>query len=266
MTLAADDPAVYRRIARSFEQQIRAGTLPPGSPIPSERALASEYGISRMTARRAIDVLAQRGLVERRGRAGTFVARPKLIWDFTSVAGLHEQLSRQGVVPSSDVLRAETVPAGELDPDVGRMLELEPDQPVHVVCRRRLGDGEPLALEESYFPARRFPDLLQQDLGASIYGILATCYSVHPVRAHQEIEPTLLPASAAAALGTGPDIPVLRVTRTAWDAFGQPIEFARDIYRGDRLRFVAETGAPTSGSNEAMTRLTHRIHERGPTG
>ena len=105
-------------------------------------------------------------------------------------------------MPSSDVLRAETVPAGELDPDVGRMLELEPDQPVHVVCRRRLGDGEPLALEESYFPARRFPDLLQQDLGASIYGILATCYSVHPVRAHQEIEPTLLPASAAAALGS----------------------------------------------------------------
>ena len=72
-----------------------------------------------MTARRAIDALALRGLVERRGRVGVTVARPKTCWDLTSVAGLHEQLSRQGITLGADVLRVETLPAGGLDPNVG---------------------------------------------------------------------------------------------------------------------------------------------------
>ena len=232
---------VYRQIAKAYEHQIREGLLAPGSPIPSERELALKHGISRMTARRAIDTLALRGLVERRGRVGVTVARLKICWDLTSVAGLHEQLSRQGIIPGAEVLRAETLPAGELDPNVGRQLQLLAEEAVHVVFRRRTGDDEPIALEHSYFPAMRFPELLRHDLTASIYRLLASEYGVEPVRSRQQIEPTLLGVTSASALSANPDVPVLIVTRTVCDERSRPIEYARDVYRGDRISFVAET-------------------------
>jgi GntR family transcriptional regulator len=246
---------VYRQIATAYEHQIREGLLPPGSPIPSERELALERGISRMTARRAIDVLALRGLVERRGRVGVTVARPKIIWDLTSVAGLHEQLSGQGITPGAEVLRAETVAAGELDPEVGQYLHLTPQEEVHIIFRRRTGDGEPIALEHSFYPAARFPDLLQHDLTASLSRLLARVYGVRPARTFQRLEPTVLGVTSAAALSANLDIPVLVVAGTAWDEAGNAVQYGRDVYRGDRISFVAETGDAAEAGAPAMGHL-----------
>jgi len=220
---------------------VREGRLPPGSRVPSERELAAEYGISRMTARAAVQLLAQRGLVERRERSGVFVARPKIEQELDTVAGFYDQMLSRGIVPGAEVVEAHTAEAGGLDVAVAERLDLRGDEPVHVVARKRTGNGEPLVMEESYFPARLFPGLLDEDLTGSVYELLRGRYGRGPVRARQEIEPTLLDAGAAAALGIGPDVPALRVTRTAWDAHDRPVEFARDLYRGDRLLFVTET-------------------------
>ncbi len=213
----------------------------PGHRIPSERELASEYGISRMTARAALGLLEQRGLIERRDRSGTYVAYPKIRLDLSSVAGLSARLLRQGITPGAEIIEKHTSPAGQLEGAVVEALETSGDEPVHVVVRRRTGNGEPLALEESYFPARCCPDLLDDDLTGSIYEILRDEFYLEPARLHQEVELTQLDSGAAMKLGVRPDVPMLLVTRTAWDADDRPIEFARDLYRGDRLLFVAET-------------------------
>jgi GntR family transcriptional regulator len=211
--------------------------------------LAAEYGISRMTARAAVQLLAQRGLVERKERSGVFVARAKIEQRLSTVAGFYDQMKSRGIVPGAEVLRADTLEAGELgDPGVASRLGLALGDGVHAVLRRRTGNREPLALEESYYPARLFPGLAEEDLTGSVYGLMRDRYGRGPVRSRQEIEPTQLDAEAAERLGVRPDVPALRVTRTAWDGQGLPIEFARDLYRGDRLVFVAETSAVPGGS------------------
>ncbi len=236
---------IYRNIARMLAGRIRGGDLIAGRRIPSERELASEYGISRMTARAALGLLEQRGMVERRDRSGTYVAYPKIRLDLSSVAGLSARLLRQGITPGAEIIEKCTSPAGQLEDVVVEALEISGEEPVHVVVRRRTGNGEPLALEESCFPARSCPDLLDYELTGSIYELLRDEFDLEPARLHQEVELTQLDSEAAMKLGIRPDVPMLLVTRTAWDASGRPIEFARDLYRGDRLLFVAETEEAT---------------------
>ena len=196
-----------------------------------------------MTARAAVNLLGQRGLVERRARSGTFVARRKIELDLSAVAGLSALLLRGGIAPGAEVIEARTFAADELEVGASNALGIVcGEDPVHLVVRRRTGNGEPLALEESYFPSRYCPDLLERDLTGSIYELLRDGYGLEPTRLRQEVEPTQLDMSAAAAFGIRPDVPVLRVTRTAWDAEGRTIEFARDLFRGDRLLFVSDTG------------------------
>jgi GntR family transcriptional regulator len=233
---------VYRGIARNLAERIESGALAFGSRIPSERELASEYGVSLMTARAAVNLLGQRGLVERRARSGTFVARRKIELNLSAVAGLSVRLLRRGITPGAEVIEARTVAADELDIVASKALGIvRHDDPVHVVIRRRTGNGEPLALEESYFSSRYCPDLLKCDLTGSIYELLRDEYGLEPTRLRQEVEPTQLDMSAAVRFGIRPDVPVLRVARTAWDAEDRIIEFARDLFRGDRLLFVSDT-------------------------
>lgn len=235
---------IYRAVAEALIERIDNGDLLPESRCPSERQLASEYGISRMTARAAVNLLVQRGYVARKNGSGTFVASPKIELDLSTVAGFSDRVLRHGIIPGARVIEARTVGTEELDPSVATALEITGEELVHVLIRVRTGNNELLALEKSYFPARHCPDLLDNELTGSIYELLRTRCNLELAHLHQRLEVTQLDALAAEALATHPDAPALQITRTTWDVPGRPIEFARDLYRGDRLLFV--TDAPAS--------------------
>jgi GntR family transcriptional regulator len=196
-----------------------------------------------MTARAAVNLLVQRGYVARKNGSGTFVASPKIELDLSTVAGFSDRVLRHGIVPGARVIEARTVSTEELDASVATALEIAGEELVHVLIRVRTGNNELLALEKSYFPARHCPDLLDNELTGSIYELLRTRCNLELAHLRQKLEVTQLDASAAEALATHPDAPALRITRTTWDAHGRPIEFARDLYRGDRLLFVTEAPA-----------------------
>jgi GntR family transcriptional regulator len=239
----ADLSPIYRAVADALIERIDNGDLLPGSRCPSERHLASEYGISRMTARAAVNLLVQRGYVQRKNGSGTFVASPKIELDLSTVAGFSDRVLRHGITPGARVIEARTVGADELDASVATTLEITAEELVHVLIRVRTGNNELLALEKSYFPARHCPDLLDNELTGSIYELLRTRCNLELAHLRQKLEMTQLDASAAEALATHPDAPTLQITRTTWDVHGRAIEFARDLYRGDRLLFVTEAPA-----------------------
>ncbi len=232
---------LYRQIAEQIAKEIASGIRPVNSKISSERELAEELGISRMTARAAINTLVHRGLVVRRNRARAYVARPKFRFDFSSPAGLHEQLRQSGVETGAQIIVAEKVTANTLDPKISQMLALDAQDKIYRIVRLRTVNNEPIAIESSYFPTNLFPSLLDFNLTDSIYGILKKHFSVEPARSVQEIEITLLDAQWAEIMNTATNLPTLEVKRCAATADNTPIEFAHDIYRGDRLIFTAQT-------------------------
>ena len=214
--------------------------LAPGDRMPSEQDLAAWFGVSRMTLRQALAKLARRGLVTRTvgRRGGTFVAERKLEQDRTTLAGFSEQLRRHGIQPGARVLFATQRPAG---PVSAAALELPEGDPVHEVRRVRLGDGRPIVLEQSLFPAALFPGLLQCRLDGSLYELLETRYGQRPHRARESLEPVTAGVREAEALEVAEGAPLMLVERVAYAQTGQPVEFARDLFRGDRTRIVMWT-------------------------
>jgi GntR family transcriptional regulator len=123
---------------------------------------------------------------------------------------------------------------------VAQVLGLPLGEPLYKVVRLRLGGGVPLALETSFFPVRLVPGLLELDLERnSIYRLMER-YDARPVRAIQSLEPVPAREHEAEALEVAAESPLMLVERTAWDERGRAVEYAKDLYRGDRSRFVAE--------------------------
>jgi GntR family transcriptional regulator len=231
------EPAAYVQIEEELAERIRTGMLRPGDRIPPERELAEQMQVSRMTVRQALGRLADRGLLVRERGRGTFVSEPKLIQSLSRLNGFYDQMVRQGILPSSRLLSGEQVLASAA---VAQVLDLRIAEPLYKVVRLRLGGGVPLALETSFFPARLVPGLLDYDLERhSIYRLMER-YDARPVRATQSLEPVPARDQEADALEVPAGSPLMLVERIAWDTQDRPVEYAKDIYRGDRSRFVAE--------------------------
>ncbi len=229
---------IYLQIEEELAERIEAGELAPGERLPTERFLAESLGVSRMTVRAALARLEQRGLITRHQGSGTFVAEPKVRQDTSHLRSFFEASLGQGLVPASRVIeRAEILATRHLSQE----LELRIGEPVYKVVRVRSVAGVPVVLETSFFPARIVPGLLELDLeGSSIYRLMDQHYGARPVRARQALEPIAAGTLEAELLGVAVGSPLMLVERTAWDGLGRAVEHARDLYRGDRSRFVGE--------------------------
>jgi GntR family transcriptional regulator len=226
----------YREVADALQRRILAGELTSHDRLASEREIAEAFGLSRMTARQAVELLVRRGVVYRRPGSGTYVSPPRVVHSLERLAGFSEQMRRQGVHPSGRVLEMRCSES----PDDGAMraLGLAEGDAAWMVRRMRYGDGEPLLLETFWVPDALCPDLGRRDLArGSLYDLLRQRYGIDPRTADESIEPAVLEPDDARHLGARPGAPAMVVTRTARDRDGRPVEFARDVYRGDRARF-----------------------------
>jgi GntR family transcriptional regulator len=227
---------VWAQIEERLVERIDSGVLVPGERLPPERELAEWLGVSRMTVRQALASLAARGLVERGVGRGTFVRAPgKVVHDLSRVLGFTEALERQGLAAGAETVSSAELPAPA---HVAGALELAAGAAVLRIQRVRSADGRPLALEDSWLPAARFPGLLGHDLAGSLYTLMRERYGLGPVTAVERLEPVVARAHEARALDVPEGAPLMLVERVARAADGTPVEFARDRHRGDRSRFV----------------------------
>jgi DNA-binding GntR family transcriptional regulator len=224
------------QIQHRFLDQIRSGILKAGQLLPSEQEIAARMGVSRMTARHALKGLCNLGVAySERGR-GTFVSRMKLEKNFRQVMSFSEEMHLRGSRPRSTVLKFEKICP---DSQVAEALHLSPSEEVFLLRRVRLADSVPLCIECTHVPVRLCPDL-QKTLnpGASFYRALREHYGIEIEIADEVAEASLATAEDARLLRIRKKAPVFRFTRTAYFRSGEPIEFVKSVYRGDRCRVV----------------------------
>lgn len=236
-TLTRGDGPLYLQIASAIDGGIADGRYEPGYRFPPEPELAASLGVSRLTLRQALTVLERRGLIDRivGRRGGTFVRKWHVDRDLTTFAGFSQQLRRQGLVAGARVLSARELPAST---EVAAGLDLAEGSCVYEVQRLRLASGTPVLLECSSFPAAAFPGFLEEPLDQSLYGLLGDRYGRRPTHAREVLDPVAADRRAARLLGVGAGTPLLLVERTAFDVEGMPVEYARDLFVGDRTRVV----------------------------
>ncbi|MDB5080427.1 MAG: GntR family transcriptional regulator [Chloroflexi bacterium] len=225
----------YYQLKEIIRQKVTGGQWAPGTPIPSERELCEQYGLSRMTARQSITELVNEGYLYREQGKGTFVAQPKITQQLIQLTGFTEDMEARAKHPATQVLKHEMVPA---DAVVATALRIKPGQLLFRVQRLRLANGEPLAIETSLVNFIGCEHLMDEDLEhESLYQILEKKYGQPPLEADQELEARLAGEEEARLLKIGKGDPVLHIHRTTYTDRNQPLEFAKSIYRGDKYRF-----------------------------
>lgn len=240
------DKPMHVQIERWLADAIRYGELRPGDRLPAEREFAADLGVSRMTLRQALSELANRELVVRSGgrSGGTFVATPKVECDLTGLSGFRDQLRRSNVRPGVRLLLAEHRPAS---PKTATALDIRTGEPVFWLRRLRLASGDPLAVEQSYFPAKLFPGLLERDLTHGLRAMLAQSYGFEFARSFETLSPDAASEPDARALGLVTGCPLMKLERIAYTSSGLALEHAVDLFHPERAKIALwseETAVP----------------------
>lgn len=235
---APREPKYYRLKRHLLEITV---DLPPGSAVPPERALALKFDTSRTTVRQALQELVVEGRLERIQGSGTFVAHPKVA-QVLQLTSYTEDMKAQGLEPTSRLLDVGVMAA---DDNLARRLGIKVGSKVYRLQRLRLANGQPMAVETTHLSAKRFPGLRKQLAGyTSLYALLGEAYGVHMAEAEETIETALATPAEAALLGTDVGLPLLQLSRHSFTDDGEPVEWVRSLYRGDRYKFVTRLRRP----------------------
>lgn len=224
---------LYQQLARQLEQAIEAGAWQAGEALPSERNLAEALDVSRITARKALDRLAELGLIRRSRGSGTFIT-PRLNQSLTRLVSFTELLTQRGFTPSSHWLSRTLATPGV---EEGMRLGLGADARVARLRRLRLADDVVMAVEESCLPETVLPDPLAVE--SSLYAVLEAAGK--PVaRALQHVTAINADGELAALAEVPEGQALLKVTRLGYLADGTPAELTVTYCRTDYYDFMVE--------------------------
>jgi DNA-binding GntR family transcriptional regulator len=223
---------LYYQVAQEMERAIEAGDLTPGTRLDNEIALADQLGLSRPTMRRAIEYLAQRGLLVRKRGIGTQVVQPKVRRPL-ELTSLYDDLSSQGKRPATKVLSLAVAPAPDA---VAVALGLAEASPVITLERLRSARDEPLALLRNFIPeglVELTPDALER---TGLYQLMRAA-GVRLHLASQTIGARAATTAEAAALRERKGASLLTMQRTTFDDTGRAVEYGTHRYRASIYSF-----------------------------
>ncbi|MEP9347929.1 histidine utilization repressor [Xanthobacter sp. KR7-225] len=236
-------PTLNRRIRADIEAKILSGEWGPGHRIPYEHELMAQYGCARMTVNKVVSELAAAGLVERRRRAGSFVAAPRIQSAILQIPDIEAEVTARGEAYRYELLRLERRPASRAAPvewelaPRGRVLEIE--------CRHMAG-SRPFALERRLINISAVPEAEAVDFARQSPSSWLVTHVPWTAAEHKITAVNAVPEMAKLL-----DIPdasaCLELQRRTWRG-DENITTVRQTFRGDLFDLIARfTPAQASG-------------------
>ena len=226
----------YIRIHDAIKKEIDEGVWEIGQRLPSERDLADDYEVSRMTLRQAITLLVEEGILERRVGSGTYVASHRVQEKMRGTTSFTEIVRSQGKTPSSQLISYQRKTANETEI---QQLQLKPTDTVVRMERVRFADNVPLVFEVASIPEKLIQSFNQEDITEHFFQTLTdNGYEIG------KSEQTIYAKNASERVANYLKVPknhaVLALTQVSYFTDGRPFEYVHSQYVGDRFEFYLE--------------------------
>jgi len=232
--IARKDESLHKRIRGEISERILSGAWPPGHRIPFEHELMAQFGCSRMTVNKALGPLVEQGLIVRRRKAGTFVARPRIHSVVLDIPDIAAEVTARGEPYGYELLSRRVAKAGQREMD-----ELGLDAPVKVLALRCLhrASGRPFALEERLINLDAAPEAADVDFaktppGGWLLGHVPWTQAEHRISAANPSR------AVASALGIETTSACLVLERQTWRGADR-ITHVRLVFPGEAYDLVA---------------------------
>ncbi|WPU22492.1 GntR family transcriptional regulator [Cedecea neteri] len=214
---------VYKDVVNLLKSRISSPTYNIGDILPSEKELAEFYNVSRNTLRKALKVMEDEALIERRHGSGTYVRNKHFQASVTHLDSFTEIAKSEGKKPSSQVLRFELQQASE---DIASRLQLTIGEPVYYAKRLRHIDNVPMQLEETWLSVNRFPDLTVNHMKRSKFSYIEDECGVKIHGCYEAFQPILPSTEIAKMLHISTRDPIIRMETQSVDASHSPIDYS----------------------------------------
>lgn len=226
----------FRQIVENLRREIVDGTLPAHAALPSERVIAEQQGVSRMTARRSLELMEAEGLAYSEQRKGRFVSPRRLQYNISNMVSFVADAQSAGTdleieVVSRGKTRADKSLAAALAVAVGEEL-LEYTRLFRI-------EGHATFIETEYVVAKRFPDLFAHDLRQSTTGLLEQHYRTSARSGDIVIRMRTLQEDEAGLLGLASHHAAIELEQVIRDEAGEAFCFGRQVWRGELAEFSA---------------------------
>jgi GntR family transcriptional regulator len=233
----------YMQIYDFLYQQITTNQLLPDSRIPSEDELSTQFGVSRMTARKAIDKLVFEGRLYRKQGKGTFVTNSVMSYGLSTMLSFSKTLRARGYNVTTKVLLQNIVP---ITPEIGEKLHLRETDKLIVIRRLRYIDGRPAAIHTTYLDYKSYYPLLSTDFSKeSLLEMIEKVSGNRVAYSKDQVRAVSVNPQDAKLLEVPAGSPVLLVEGVAYSDDGRPSRFARSFFRGDLFQFcIVNSGNP----------------------
>lgn len=231
---------LYHQLADLLRRRIVSGELPVGAALPSEAQLVTRYGVSRVTARQAVGLLVDEGLVVRGSGRGT-----RVLPAATALAGQHFSGSLSELINETKRTKVRDVRIErgvQAPPDVRTALNLVDGDhaPLVRVSRTRYLDDEVFAYTVDHLPSSLGHLVTKRALAQHSLMALLAKSGVDLASARQAIRADVANAENAPLLDLRPGDPILAVNRVVYDSHREPAYHVQTYYRGDRYTYTVE--------------------------
>ena len=229
----------YHQVYLVLREQLAEGRFVRG--LPGELHLMKEFGVARVTVRRALERLVNEGLIQRTAGRGTVAVPPSAAAQVDAPApqrahltGLLENIVNMGLRTRVKVLGCEVLPAPEV---VARQLELPPGTPMQKAVRLRSSGDGPLSHITTYVPQSLAQGFGRRELSRRPLLLLLEAAGVEIGRARQLISARLADAAVARQLDVQVGSALLAVHRLVYDVNDRPVQWLQGLYRPDRYQY-----------------------------
>lgn len=224
---------LYKQLEQELISLIQSGAFPKGSRFPTEKELGNRFNVSRVTIRKALAPLTEKGLIERISGKGTFVAQEKLQRPLSNVISFTQMCEMQGFSPGAKTISFDISTPFEED---AKLLHLQPDEKIVVLKRVRYADSIPVIIETTKF-TENFFFLFDEDLtNTSLYNLLKK-HNIYLTSSSKTIDIILANFKQSKYLNVKKNYPLLRIKSVVSSEKGDHRHLSEQLCVANRFKF-----------------------------